>query len=175
LRFDAITAAISFMKTLNKFSIMLLGILAFAAFATPVDGASAETNNSTLPSKISNVTNSTIVAKLDHIRLAQVSFERLSLEKVLRQLAEMAKQNDSEKIGINFLTATNAVSGQSSDINSIVVNLHLLTDVRLADVLDAIVLTADKPIKYSILDDGIVFAEKNQADNFHLVSAFVTV
>ena len=35
-----------------------------------------------------------------------------------------------------------------------------LTDVRLADVLDAIVMVADHPIKYSILDYGIVFSSK---------------
>jgi type II secretory pathway component GspD/PulD (secretin) len=48
LCFNAITAAILFMKTLNKLSITLLGILAFGAFATPMDGAAAENTNSIL-------------------------------------------------------------------------------------------------------------------------------
>jgi hypothetical protein len=45
------------------------------------------------------------------------------------------------------------------DASSINVKLTL-TDVRLADVLDAIVLVADHPIKYSVLDYGIVFSAK---------------
>jgi len=35
-----------------------------------------------------------------------------------------------------------------------------LTDVRLADVLDAIVLVADHPIKYSVQDYAVVFSAK---------------
>jgi len=35
-----------------------------------------------------------------------------------------------------------------------------LTDIRLADLLDAIVLAADHPIQYSIQDDGIVFSTR---------------
>ena len=35
-----------------------------------------------------------------------------------------------------------------------------LTDIRLADLLDAIVLVADHPIKYSLLDDGVVFSTR---------------
>ncbi len=35
-----------------------------------------------------------------------------------------------------------------------------LTDIRLADVLDAIVKVADRPIKYSIEDYAIVFSLK---------------
>ena len=45
------------------------------------------------------------------------------------------------------------------DASSINVKLTL-NDVRLADVLDAIVLVADHPIKYSIEDYGIVFSSK---------------
>ena len=46
------------------------------------------------------------------------------------------------------------------DASSINVKLTL-TDMRLADVLDAIVLAADHPIQYSILDDGIVFSTRD--------------
>jgi hypothetical protein len=37
-----------------------------------------------------------------------------------------------------------------------------LTDVRLADVLDAIVKVADRPIKYSIEDYAVVFSLKGR-------------
>jgi tetratricopeptide (TPR) repeat protein len=51
--------------------------------------------------------------------------------------------------------------GESVDVNSVVIKINpALTDVRLADVLDAIVEVADHPIKYSIQDYAIVFSAK---------------
>lgn len=47
------------------------------------------------------------------------------------------------------------------DVGSFIVKLPNLSDVRLADVLDAIVLVADHPIKYSVQDFAIVFSAKN--------------
>ena len=47
------------------------------------------------------------------------------------------------------------------DINSVTIKINPgLTDVRLADALDAIVTVADHPIRYSILDYAIVFSLK---------------
>lgn len=46
--FGAITAAISFMKSFAKRSMILLGILAFVIFVMPMDGVAAENTNSTL-------------------------------------------------------------------------------------------------------------------------------
>jgi len=108
-----------------------------------------------------------IVEKLGGIRLPRVSFENLSLADAVRQLNEAARQNDPEKTGVKIVTATNAVSSQLADINSVVVKLTL-AEVRLADVLDALVLVANKPIKYSILDDGIVFSVRSTADDVKL-------
>ena len=48
-------------------------------------------------------------------------------------------------------------AGEAVDASSINVKLTL-SDVRLMDVLDAIVLVADHPLKYSIQDYGIVFS-----------------
>src|ERR1043166_3153013 len=45
------------------------------------------------------------------------------------------------------------------DIGSMAVKIHPpLTDVRLVDVLDAVVKVADRPIEYSIEDYGVVFS-----------------
>ena len=50
---------------------------------------------------------------------------------------------------------------ESVDVNSVVIKINpALTDVRLADVLDAIVQVADHPIKYSVQDYAIVFSAK---------------
>ena len=40
-----------------------------------------------------------------------------------------------------------------------------LTDIRLADVLDAIVKVADRPIKYSIEDYAVVFSLESARDD----------
>jgi tetratricopeptide (TPR) repeat protein len=127
-----------------------------------------------------------IYSKLDHIRLDSVSWpEGLPLIEVLRNLSEQAKLRDPDKKGINFIFNPNAAAapaatttaggtttidpatglpvaaptggGESVDASSINVKLTL-SDVRLADVLEAIVLVADHPIKYSVEDYAIVFS-----------------
>jgi hypothetical protein len=129
-----------------------------------------------------------IYSKLDHIRLDSVSWpEGLPLIEVLRNLSEQTKLRDPDKKGINFLFNPNAAAapaavtsaggtttidpatglpvaaptggGESVDASSINVKLTL-SDVRLADVLDAIVLVADHPIKYSVEDYAIVFSAR---------------
>ncbi len=50
---------------------------------------------------------------------------------------------------------------ETVDINSVIVRLNPgLTDVRLADVLEAIVTVADHPIKYSLTDYAVIFSLK---------------
>src|SRR5208282_4325877 len=49
---------------------------------------------------------------------------------------------------------------EAVDASSINVKLTL-TNICLADLLDAIVLVADHPIQYSILDDGIDFSTRD--------------
>ena len=52
------------------------------------------------------------------------------------------------------------------DLNNVVIKINpAMTDVRLADVLDAIVVVADHPIKYSIEDYAIVFMAKGPASH----------
>ncbi len=50
-------------------------------------------------------------------------------------------------------------AGEAVDVGSYQIKLNL-TDVRLADVLDAITLVADHPLKYSVQDFAIVFSSK---------------
>jgi beta-lactamase regulating signal transducer with metallopeptidase domain len=108
-----------------------------------------------------------IYSKLDRIRFDTVSWpEGLPLSEALRNLSDQTRLRDPDKKGINFLFNPNAdpasapaAAGESVDASSINVKLTL-TDIRLADLLDAIVLVADHPIRYSILDDGIVFSTR---------------
>ena len=122
-----------------------------------------------------------IISKLDRIRLDSVSFDGLPLSEVLRFLAEESRKHDPEKRGINFLLNQNtdgdgttaapaAVLGpdinlipappsEQVDMRAIIIKIDPpLTNIRLADLLDAIVKVADAPIKYSIEDYCIVFS-----------------
>jgi beta-lactamase regulating signal transducer with metallopeptidase domain len=122
-----------------------------------------------------------IINKLDRIRLDGVSFDGLPLGEVVRFLADEAKKRDPDKLGINFIIRTPegaqappevslfpltelakpATPVTQLDPSSIVITLkYPLTNIRLADVLDAIVKTASQPIKYSIEDYAIVFSAK---------------
>ena len=60
------------------------------------------------------------------------------------------------------ITAPSANNGaEQVDVGSVIIKINpALNDVRLADVLDAIVQVADHPIKYSIEDYAIVFSSR---------------
>ena len=51
-------------------------------------------------------------------------------------------------------------AGEQQDVGSYIIKIPSLTDVRLADVLDAIQLVCDHSIKYSIQDFAVVFSAK---------------
>jgi type II secretory pathway component GspD/PulD (secretin)/beta-lactamase regulating signal transducer with metallopeptidase domain len=127
-----------------------------------------------------------IITKLDRIRLDSVSFDSLPLREVVRSLADEARKRDPEKSGISFLLNQGVDSGFSSpaevlgsdgnplptpppeqvDMGAITIKINPpLTDIRLADVLDAIVKVADRPIKYSIEDYAIVFSLRGRVTN----------
>src|SRR5205814_4528549 len=87
---------------------------------------------------------------------------------------------DPEKHGFNFLINPNGMPGgaiqtidpntgqptslpptEPLDMSSVIIRFNLpLRNVRLKDVLDAVVKVADKPIEYSIEDYGLVFSQR---------------
>lgn len=127
-----------------------------------------------------------IASKLDRIRLDTVMYDGLPLGEVIRLLNEESKKRDPDKRGINFLInpnegAQSAFLGVPSaidpttglpiqsapqldeevDLAGVLIKITPpLTDVRMADVLDAIVKTAEQPIKFSIEDYAIVFSSR---------------
>jgi beta-lactamase regulating signal transducer with metallopeptidase domain/type II secretory pathway component GspD/PulD (secretin) len=124
-----------------------------------------------------------IVHLLGNIRLDQVAFDATPLSEVLRFLGDESRKSDPEQRGINFILNQNIDSGTSAaaatlgpdgqplspgpaeqfDMGSIAINLkYPITNIRLADVLDAIVKVADRPIKYSIQDYGVVFSARTR-------------
>jgi type II secretory pathway component GspD/PulD (secretin)/tetratricopeptide (TPR) repeat protein len=124
-----------------------------------------------------------IITKLDRIRFDSwpPSSDGLPLGEVIISLSHQSKERDPEKRGVNFLLSQNVDSGGANtpaasqlgpdgnplpsapaeqvDMSAIGIKIApALTDIRLADVLDAIVKVADRPIKYSIEDYAIVFS-----------------
>ena len=119
--------------------------------------------------------------KLERIRLDTVTYDGLPLGEVVVNLRDEAKKRDPEKKGINFLMNPNppadyyaavvaprlgpdgsplpAPPPEQVDVSAIAIKIKpTLADVRLVDVLDAMVKVADRPIKYSIEDYGVVFS-----------------
>src|ERR1035438_8997735 len=119
-----------------------------------------------------------IVSKLNRIQFDRFGpYTGLPLSEMVRELSRQTAELDSEKTGINFVMVGNSDGRQptidpntglpakntdptGTDINSVIINIDL-KNVRLADVLDGIVRSADKPIKYTVLDGGIVFSARN--------------
>jgi general secretion pathway protein D len=137
-----------------------------------------------------------IISKLDRIRLDSVSFDGLPLGDVLRTLSEETRKRDPEKRGVNFIVAQDASSAYNTGYSFIpaletnrqsepapppalpeVADTRIkispaLTNIRLADVLDAIVMMADRPIKYAIEDYAIVFSLRQHEANPLYVRTF---
>jgi type II secretory pathway component GspD/PulD (secretin)/tetratricopeptide (TPR) repeat protein len=118
-----------------------------------------------------------IRSKLDAITLNEVTYD-LPLKDVLVKLRNESQKRDPDGIGINFLINNNVespvlvdtsgaaappgVGAQQQDIGA-EVTIHIsppLTNLRLADVLEAITMVADKPIRYTIQDYAVVFSPK---------------
>ncbi|HEY5909543.1 MAG TPA: M56 family metallopeptidase [Verrucomicrobiae bacterium] len=105
-----------------------------------------------------------IYNRLDTLRLDRVQFDAVPLSGVVETLAKEAKRQDPSGDGINLILsrATSATNDtQVQDVGGVTIRIvPSLINIRLADVLDAVVKTADKPIKYSIEDYGVVFSFK---------------
>jgi Flp pilus assembly secretin CpaC len=112
-----------------------------------------------------------ILRKLDNMRMNEVSFDGVPLGEVLRSLADEIKKRDLAKGGVSFLISSAlgakappagavapATASPKPETSATPVSLASLpitikpplTNVRLLDVLDAIVKVADRPIKYSV-------------------------
>ena len=104
-----------------------------------------------------------IVSKLNSIQVDSLSLDGMELGEATAKLSALSKQQDPEKTGVNFLivnTTTNATETQHVLLNGAVVKKN----IRLVDALDVIVRSANRPIKYSILDYGVAFSEEGPTE-----------
>jgi type II secretory pathway component GspD/PulD (secretin)/tetratricopeptide (TPR) repeat protein len=117
------------------------------------------------------------LSKLNSITLNEVTYD-LPLKDVLAKLRNESQKRDPDGIGINFMINNNVespglvdtsgaavpagVTPQQQDIGA-EVTIRIappLTNLRMSDVLEAITMVADKPIRYTIQDYAVVFSPK---------------
>jgi len=118
-----------------------------------------------------------IKSKLDAINLNEVTYD-LQLKDVLVKLRKESQARDPDGVGINFMINNNvestplvdtsgaavppAVGSQQQDIGGdVTIRITpALSNLKLSEVLEAIIMVADKPIRYTIQDFGVVFSPK---------------
>jgi Flp pilus assembly secretin CpaC/tetratricopeptide (TPR) repeat protein len=136
-----------------------------------------------------------IQSKLHRIVLNEILFDGLTLPDVLNYLHQTAQARDPDRHGINFLINPNIVvalgapqidpttgalvapqSAEPFDMDGVIIRIvPPMRNVRMADVLDAIVRVATQPIRYSIEEFGIVFSQKPPDESVQLETRFFRV
>jgi hypothetical protein len=166
------------MKT--RLTLRTIGLLTLPLALLAQSSAWAQTQNEANPPSPASPGRQAISQKLESIRLDTVQYDGLPLGEVVNNLIEEARKRDPEKKGINIIINPNpppeaAPAGgpviladgtlapappvEQVDVSSVSIRIRPpLTDVRLVDVLDAVVEVADRPIKYTVEDYGVVFA-----------------
>lgn len=114
--------------------------------------------NPQLPSKTNLVYSSpqlrALTTRLTSIVLAEVHYEGVPLNEVLRNVDQQVQEIDSEKKGINLIIDSERQKEQ--DLRSVVIRIDPpLRNLSLRDALHAIVRGANSPIRYSITDYAI--------------------
>jgi beta-lactamase regulating signal transducer with metallopeptidase domain len=116
-----------------------------------------------------------ILSKLDRIYFDEVSFD-LPLTKVLTQLRAQSQKRDPGGKGIDFFFVVSQIETPANvpvgaipvekptpavDVSTVQIKISpALSNLRLSDVLNAITMVADQPIKYTVEDYGVVFSAK---------------
>jgi hypothetical protein len=140
-------------RTLRKILLPLLTLALAAPFALW-----AQTSDVAKPPTVTNRERSAITTKLGTIRFDSVNYENMPLSEVVKILKAETIKRDPEKKGINFMLNPNP---GPVDFDSINIRIEPpVADLRLVDVLDAIVKVADQPIRYSVEDYGVVFSPR---------------
>jgi len=119
-----------------------------------------------------------IYQRLNSIRLESVKFDGVPLTQAIEQVAKAAKKRDPDQKGVNIIVSSTAdtqaaapaidpaaglpvagaVAGAEADISATTVTINPeLRDVTLGQALDTIVKMANRPIRYSVEDYGILF------------------
>ena len=139
------------------------GVLTDAQFKTVV-GALEQRDNPPQSGISRVITNSAgtsgrgreiILTKLNRIRIESVDYNDVTLKDALDDLAGRTQARDPDGAGINFLLGRQGED--ESKVGSVKVKVAL-KNVRLVDILDSFVKTADRPIKYYVSAYAVEFS-----------------
>jgi hypothetical protein len=121
-----------------------------------------------------NTRKSPIARKLNEILISEIDYNSLTLDEAIADLLDISRRRDPTGEGVNIVFSQNAdellpnhlahplrSGSPGMDLNTVLVNIRLpLFNLKLRQVLDAVVRTADQPIKYTVTDYGIVFSSQ---------------
>ncbi len=120
-----------------------------------------------------------IYKKINSTHLGPVSYHNLPLSEVMDDLTQQSRKYDPDKQGIRFVFSplspaptidpATGLPLKTSETDPATIKINLsLNNVGLADLLNAICLVSDHPLKYSVQDYGVVFSEKTDADQYEM-------
>jgi len=121
-----------------------------------------------------------IQAKLNRIVLPETGFDNVRLLEAIQWLSKESTDRDPDGTGLNFLVNPNVIRAgpeamidpatgnwatlpQPEPLDMKTVRVRIippLKNLRLSDALEAIVKSADKPIRYSVEEYAVVFSQK---------------
>ncbi len=102
-------------------------------------------------------------SRLQRIRMPAMNFDGMSLTQVTEALNAEAKKRDPDKHGINLVVSKGASSPELGTLR--IKTFTPSPDATLAEVLNEVVKNADRPLKYSVVDSGIVFSAAEGISN----------
>ena len=138
-------------------------LIASFAFAVADGGCAHTTTNQTVALTPGQ---ERVLAKLKQITLPEFSCDGFPLDDLVNViLTKDARKFDPEKQGIAFRFDTAAKPGQPSGdkdyLDTTIIKLMLpLRNVRLLDALDVTARSADKPIQFTIGENGVMWSRR---------------
>ena len=100
---------------------------------------------------------------LQSVRVSKISFNKAPLKNVATYLSNIVQQKDPEERDFEIYIDQTKSSNGKLGLGDVAVTIRpALTNITMAEALEAIANGADKPIKYAITDKGVVLSWKGQ-------------
>jgi Zn-dependent protease with chaperone function len=99
-----------------------------------------------------------LMEKLNRITLDQVEFDHVPLVEAVKVLSDESRRRDPQREGITFkIFSTNG----SANVGTAIITIGPpLSNLRMIDVLNAVVMSADRPIKFTVEEFAVVFSAR---------------
>jgi Zn-dependent protease with chaperone function len=99
-----------------------------------------------------------LMEKLNRVTLDRVEFDHVPLVEAVKNLSDESRRRDPQREGITFkIFSTNGAANVGAAIITI---SPPLSNLRMIDVLNAVVMSADQRIKFTVQDSAVVFSAR---------------